>query len=346
MRNLPILSFGLILVFGPVEATAAAVASERGSATLVVNSKSAIVGFTFASGSYPVVERVIDGQPTLTLSFVPTLTEAGHTLIVGDKSLSTAEDLQRKKLNVILAGVKTQVNVVETDASGARHEDQLVFVYPEWEAWALEHGGASGAANPYRFFASLSPTFISYRESGLSDYRATTLTLKAGVTRRVASRWEASVSGYGNPVAISRSEDTQASFYGLNVRVGYRPSFGEWSRWHLTINAGYYFTTMVVTADRFGFKNMSGPQLFPVLVHALDNGNLLSAYAKFSPVSSSQSGFSFTNREAAVGIAHHWLQANNTSIIASIDISSIALSFANGIVINSSSYSAGVGYAF
>jgi hypothetical protein len=93
---------------------------------------------------------------------------------------------------------------------------------------------------------------------------------------------------------------------------------------------GYYYTTMFVSPAAFGFENMTGPQLFPVIRRTLRNQDCILFYAKYSPVSSGSISLQPSSREIAGGITYSHLLSNGHSIPFSLDISNLSA------VINSS----------
>jgi hypothetical protein len=117
--------------------------------------------------------------------------------------------------------------------------------------------------------------------------------------------------------------ETTARFIGANFRIGYAvPRIRE--PWRLLLMVGGYYTTMNVSPNTFGFRNLSGPQFFPVLRRAMDSGDSVSTYFKISPVSAG--GVSLTNlasRELAFGITYNKNLKNGHSIPFSIDYSNL-----------------------
>lgn len=186
-------------------------------------------------------------------------------------------------------------------------------------------------------------TIISYQEAGLPDLNETALTLKAGVSRSLSRSWEGTLGGYFTALPIKNDQSTAARFAGANLRVGFTPS--PTARTKLTIFGGAYYTTMFVSGDAFGFKNMSGPQIYPVLTHELSSQTQLSTYFKYSPVSKSFSEFSLGNREIAGGLAVTWKKQNSKTISLGVDLADIKLTVLQGVqsvAIHSQSVSGGV----
>jgi hypothetical protein len=115
---------------------------------------------------------------------------------------------------------------------------------------------------------------------------------------------------------------------------------------------GGYYTTMMVSPNTFGFQNLSGPQVFPVLRRSLSGNDSISTYVKYSPVSAG--GFSITNlssREAAFGVTYNKSLKNHHSMPFSIDYSNLKSSIESSdgsalVPVSVSSLTFGVGYNF
>jgi hypothetical protein len=120
------------------------------------------------------------------------------------------------------------------------------------------------------------------------------------------------------------------------------------SPWQFKVMAGWYVTTMILPSDsfEFGYTLMPGPQLFPVLSRTFAGGSSASAYAKYSPVITSESVLNLSNGEAALGGLYRLKpNAHGRSIFFSVDLAIYTLTL-DGVRIHSSSVSLGVGYDF
>jgi hypothetical protein len=101
---------------------------------------------------------------------------------------------------------------------------------------------------------------------------------------------------------------------------------------------------MFASDSSFGYKNISGPQLFPSLRRNLNNGHALSTYFKFSPISNNLGFFSLSNNEIATGLSYLIPTEKHTYSI-SLDYARIA--FSDGEVeIGSNSLSLGGSFTF
>jgi hypothetical protein len=150
------------------------------------------------------------------------------------------------------------------------------------------------------------------------------------------------LSAFGTAYQFSKSSSVNARYLGVNTRLGYflppiTPDL------FLSFYAGYYFTTTFVTNDFFGYKNLGGPQIYPAIRKVLANGHVLSGYFKFSPVSSSFSLLTLSNREIAGGLAYSILLEDQRSLGVTLDYSNIKLDF-NNVLMSTTSLTLGLQY--
>ena len=174
-------------------------------------------------------------------------------------------------------------------------------------------------------FPGLGVSSIRTVQTGKPDYSTLAVTAKISANYRIVPRkWDIGLSAFGTAFQISKSSDVSARYLGLNTRLGYLfPALT--TDLFLSLYAGYYFTTTFVTNDFFGYKNLGGPQIYPAIRKVLSNGHVISGYFKFSPVSSSFSLLTLSNREIAGGVAYSVILPDNHSIAATVDYSNIRL---------------------
>ncbi len=189
----------------------------------------------------------------------------------------------------------------------------MVAVKSRW----LFNAGVNVSSIQYR--ESFMGSSYVFTEKALTAKGAVTFLLKPGCLDLSASFYATAV-----PLSMSLSEVT-ARFLGVNARVGYVTPFVS-EPWRLSFMFGWYYTTMFVSPSVLGFRNMAGPQVFPVIRRAFSNGRSLLFYAKVSPVGASGLAFeSFTNREVAGGSSYTWSIWNKRTMSATLDVSSLKL---------------------
>lgn len=262
------------------------------------------------------------------------------TLIIDQRQRIKPDENGEFETEVPLMGEKTPIQITEIDDYGKVTQETMTLL----------GGSASSGDSPRGTFSlGLLYSIISYRESEVPDLDEQALTLKAGASRRFSKKWEASVGAYLTLLPLSQTETTGARFFGANLRLGFTPSLFHYSNTRLTLNGGLFYTTMLVAGNVYGFRNMAGPQIFPVLSHRFENRNQLSTYFKFSPVATAGSAFTPGNREIAAGGAYAWRLRNLKTIAFSIDLADLTLNVPQSgqtIEIRSRSVSAGITYGW
>jgi hypothetical protein len=116
-------------------------------------------------------------------------------------------------------------------------------------------------------------------------------------------KWDLGFSGFMNLATLSKSGADEVKFLGLNLRLGYIfPQVR--APWRLSLYGGWYYTSASSSSDTFGYRNVSGPQLYPSLRRTLANGHAVSTYLKFSPIFNSLGLLGLSNSEIATGIGY------------------------------------------
>ncbi|HRK01991.1 MAG TPA: hypothetical protein PLH57_04950 [Oligoflexia bacterium] len=178
-----------------------------------------------------------------------------------------------------------------------------------------------------RFYTtpSIGISSIQYKETGVSNYSAIALTGKISTRYPIRARWDVGGSMYFTLMPLTQNPSTNsARFLGVNGRIGYAPP-GIKRPWRLSLLTGFYYTRMFVSNNAFGFKDMVGPQLFPVLHRSFKNGDSGMIYGKYSPVTNNLSVLSLSNRELATGITYAYLMKNKRALAISLDIALLAI---------------------
>lgn len=267
---------------------------------------------------------------------------------------------------VPLTGPKTQVVLKAVGPS--QKKDIILFVnFSEFADFRKTYP-KDGFAQRKRFnlFVSMGPSFINYQEQNVPDISLIGLTAKLSLGYLLAPpRWDLAFNTFITALPISQTTvyydpstslfsttasastvKVSARFLGINGRVGYSLPFVK-APWKLSLMAGWYFTTMIVTENAFGFKNMAGPQFFPVLSRAFAGGSSLLVYAKYSPII----GLPFGNRELAAGAGYVLPLKNGHPMTFNLDYANVsfALPGEDGVsttAVASTSISFSVGYGF
>ena len=245
-----------------------------------------------------------------------------YSLIYNNRPLAANAE-GKIRVEVPLKGISTQVKLVGVNLVGELSMETIGVFFPAYESTFKELASVS----PQRHFpqVGLGLTSNSYASTLVSDVAQTAVTLKASWSYLlVPPRWDLGVSGYLTALALMKSRSEAATFLGLNLRMGYLlPPFR--SPWRGSLYGGFYYTTMFVKDDAFGYRNIIGPQIYPSVKRLFSNGNHLAGYLKFSPVASNFQLLSLSNREIAFGFSYSWLLERGRTLSITLDWAQLAL---------------------
>jgi hypothetical protein len=145
---------------------------------------------------------------------------------------------------------------------------------------------------------------LSYSQSGISDFNAwTTMVKVSGNYLLFPPKWDLGFTAVANVLNFSRTSSSDVRFLALNLRLGYLfPGIRD--PWRFGLYGGWYYSTMYASDGTFGYKNVTGPQLFPALRRTFENGHALSGYVKYSPVSRGFRLMKLDSNELAFGLAY------------------------------------------
>lgn len=249
------------------------------------------------------------------------------SLVSGNMRAKIAED-GRFELLIPITGALTQADILSIDAYGVTAKEQYDIEFPAWDAYrarmqAKYDAERNGIPNPLSISLGLSQ--ISYAETQLEDYSATVMTGKVNYVRPfLAPRWNLGVGGFVTILNLKENYPAKVRFLGINARLGYSLIKNP-KRWRAGIYFGAYYTTMNVKDNRFGFYDINGPQIFPVVRRVFNQGRSISFYLKFAPLVSNSSLLTFSSREIATGLEYIYNYNGGRSHGVQLDLSSLVL---------------------
>ena len=224
---------------------------------------------------------------------------------------------------------RLQLVAVGPDGEVEYHLYQIKIIMPEVPAPVAILGEATEVTPPLaeglkegdfnskldrRLFVSpgLGLSHLSINQTGQTSYQSIVTTVKASANYLLLPpKWDLGATGFLNVASLSKSSSTDVRVLGMNLRVGY--IFPEIKApWRLSLYGGWYYSTMLANDQSFGYRNISGPQLYPSVRRLLENGHALSGYFKFSPISSALSLMKLSSNELAVGLAYSIPTPNRT----------------------------------
>lgn len=357
----PCIILGVLFAWATgLSASDSAAADDWKSASVSIDSLQKIDGLVISSKNLPVKFRKKDGRPVPVVIVEGAYNKADWALFYKKTWLvKTAASQRSFRFPVELGGAVTIVKLGGVGPTGKMQNGSLTIQYPGWERFVerrdrkskskadSKSAQKSAASVPAErrvtyFTASLSGSSIAYQEAGVPDFNMLALTPKFALQfPLVKPNLDLVLNTFFTAIPLSASRsDVTVRFLGINGRVGYRLPFVK-SPWSLSILGGWYYTTMIVTNSLFGFKNLSGPQLFPLISRQISAKGSIYGYAKFAPIVAIS--FSPSNRELAFGTGYVTFLGNGRPISFNLDYSSFQFTIST-INVNSTSVSLGMTY--
>jgi hypothetical protein len=245
-------------------------------------------------------------------------------------------------LTVPLTGQYSSFQMVAIGPKGNVEKQNLAIFISDWPRFLR----SMNAEKILPLTVGLGYSSISLKQTGVSDFSETALTLKVAYQVLLfPPHWDLGISTFFTALPISTNQSgINARFLGVNLRLGYKLPFVA-EPWQVYLFAGGYYTTMFVTQDSFGYQNELGPQFYPTVRRYFKNGDGVSAYLKYSPVTSGSQAFTSTNREIAAGIAYLSRLKNQHLLSIALDWAQVKLDFPSlGADVQSQSVTLGLAY--
>jgi len=263
-----------------------------------------------------------------------------RALAVDHKVVKVDPISMRFEYKVTLRSKATQMIFTEVGPAGTYKNEFLIVAFPDWDCSIPLQ-----TPKRHRVLASAGVTSIQFQQTQINPYSAFAVTLKASYSYSLFyPRVDLGVNSYFTAFTFAASDPTtQARFLGINAKIGY--NFVISDPWRFSVQTGIYYTTMFVTNNNFGFQNLMGPQLYPVVSRRFGNSSLL-AYFKFSPVGSGFGITSLANNEIAGGLNFsHPIRNSGMSYSVGVDMSQLSLNFQSiQVLVNTASLSAGLSF--
>lgn len=317
----------------------------------------------------PELSEKVKGEDVEEYLVINGLYPSKENSLISGRTVLKRNSRGRFKIKMKLTGPRKTVLLAAVAPDGTVKMERIKILYPGFRRRRMVRWGFSGG---------IGLSYVSYSQSATDDIRSVSLQ-EMGITGKVSfdyhivpRRWDLGISMYATalvpyarlneqyyPQIGESAPSGSIRFLGANARVGYTLPFIN-NPWSLTLMGGVYYTTTFCSVSPsypFGFENLMGPQLFPVLRRSLANGNSLSMYLKYSPVSSGGfSVYSLSSREVAAG-ATYSIRHGKHFIPISLDVANLQTNIEDDVVdpisgntlveyshINSTSVSLSIGY--
>jgi len=156
-------------------------------------------------------------------------------------------------------------------------------------------------------------------------------------------RWQAGIQAFGTilPLVVRPNSNFAIRFLGGSIRGTYLIQFK--GVWELGINAGFYYITTLNASDQFGFRNMSGPQLYPSIRRTINAQSEAAAYARYSPVMNRFTFLGLDSHEAGAGLSYTRFLAKGRTLTFSAEWMNLAFTLSSNNVVENQIF-LGVGF--
>lgn len=292
----------------------------------------------------PVEPTVLENAPgsfRVSVAVEGSLSNSDTSIISGYEPVPVDPKTLGFKVPVDARGPVTPFALTVISVDGTVKQEEVQVVAKDWTSFIR-----SLQAPPEKkqnWYAGLSLASLSYSQTGKPSLSQVALGAKASYGRKLPwEGWSSEANIYGTVLPLSTSiEGLSLSQVGVNLRAGR----AVWSRGSksaalttVSVFGGGFYTSTVSSNSSFGFKNLMGIQIYPEAIHRLDARNSLGAYVKFAPLF----GFSFTNRELAIGASWVRKPLRARSFSVSADYSDISFVSSGGTTISSRNLVLGV----
>ena len=348
MKNFSFITLLLMVTFGATISPPSVFAEETSSQAQIVESAgdAKIQGLTWKNVNQNVRTEALGEDLKTIVTLEGTFQRDDWTLIGSNRNITRAADGSFSFEAPISRDAMT-IDFMAVGPLGEIEKEKIVLLYSGWEA----HKTEAAAAPPKRLFVSpgLGLTSLSHQESGVAAYSSINLTAKLAVNYLLfPPKWDLGFSSYVTAFQFSKNQNISAYYIGVNARIGYIVQQIQ-EPWKFSLYGGWYYLTMIVSGNSFGFKNLQGPQLYPSLRRTFKKGSAVAAYLKFSPITDNFSLLQLNNRELALGAAYIYPLPKGHTISVSADYSSTELSLVSHtipIAIETNTFTIGTGYGF
>ncbi len=230
-------------------------------------------------------------------------------------------------LKVPIDSEETDFELIAVNAYGEIQKQEFILKVPQYTPLTERDRAEleNGFWKAVKYQVGVGYSSISHSDPAIEAYSQTAMTVKLSALRPFKdSRWELGANAFFTALPLSKSENITARYLGANLRLGYHLSNTPKS-WDIGLYAGVYYTTMLVTENFFGYKDLNGPQLFPVIKKNIGQNQLIAGYFKFSSITSGYSLLSFSNREIAGGVSYAWNTNSSHPVSLSLDIADLRI---------------------
>ena len=171
---------------------------------------------------------------------------------------------------------------------------------------------------------------VNYSQTNLNNLNETMLAPVISYQEQFAKRWSFQAESFIDavrdvPFATNQNND-MARFWDSNADIIYSIPLRS-PNWSIGIAGGFYYMTTFSSGESFGFTNLWGPEIYPIVRFVPNNKNTFEFYFKYAPVLS-QMPFNFSNNESNAGI--EWTKITRAKRSVSFKVELLQDSLAQG----------------
>jgi hypothetical protein len=273
---------------------------------------SAIPGLTFKKGPFPLT--LIDPMgpaPQLVVTLEGAYSNLNWSLLAmpAGKVVPCSKIGGHFRIQVPILPERTSLAFTAVAPSGVVQSAQIVLNTQDWDEVKRS---IHQTPPPRRLHWSLGAgmTHLDFTQGGITEISSFLISTQASLMYWLKPDvWNLVLSGYWTPLSLSTNPSSfSIQFLGMNARAGY---VFPWitAPWRLTLMAGLYYATTFTssqTGASFGYVNIGGPEIYPMLSRTFRSGSSVQTYFKFAPVSDQFTFLGLSNREIATGLSYNF----------------------------------------
>jgi hypothetical protein len=279
-------------------------------------------GITWITGNSTEVElkRSSQDEVQLFISLEWKYEGPSANFLVDEKAAVRSGSLPIYKAEVRIQAETTPVRIMAVDVTGEIRAQNLEIHFPMFQKVQEDTLGLSPSPSRSPFgikaVAGLNSIRVNQSSSrGLSEWG---IYFQVDGTYRLGkSQWLLEGMGWVTTLPFGYSDSLKANVFGGEAHISYLKSWLN-SPWSLSLSLGFYYTTLDVTQQLFGFQDLSAFELFPKLEYNLPNGDPLHLTAKYLPVFSGFSSLTFDSRVIEVSAGWDHLVGKSSSRAISV----------------------------
>lgn len=283
----------------------------------------------------PLLRRAPNTKPYVILHGIPTM--VGRFMYEG-KVVPLLPD-GSFILKVPVNSDQVQFSFQFTDLQGRSEQETYSLVFekgPNWKSF-MEALKQDNVSNPWTFIPGFGFTYATYKQPNL---RITEwlFALKGAATYQFSDKWLVLGQMFYTIHPLEPIQTQQILFFGSNIDLRYTVTFPN-TDFEVFLMGGWYYNTTVSIPAEIGYRDVYGPQIFPVIRKSIFGHNL-SLFFKFSPVMDKNLFYSLASAEIVVGAA---FDVSKTISITS-SMTHLNLNMENDAKVQSTYYTLGMNY--